>query len=109
MEIESFNKYKFIKFQVDNVVILFSTASGELNFNCHTDEGLMNLEKIKIYYNLQSIGYLNQIHSDLIFDFNGTIEDGDALITNKKNRAIGIFTADCVPVILVDTDRKSVV
>ncbi|MBU3158574.1 peptidoglycan editing factor PgeF [Clostridium frigoris] len=106
MEIETFNKYKFIKFQVDNVVILFSTASGGLDFNCHTDEGLVNVEKIKTHYNLQSIGYLNQIHSDLIFDFDGNIKDGDALITNKKNRAIGVFTADCVPVILVDTNKN---
>ena len=60
MEIETFDNYKFLKFKVDNVVILFSTASGGLNFNCHTDEGLANLEKIKTYYNLESIGYLNQ-------------------------------------------------
>ncbi|MBU3100397.1 MULTISPECIES: peptidoglycan editing factor PgeF [Clostridium] len=106
MEIETFDNYKFLKFKIDNVVILFSTASGGLNFNCHTDEGLVNLEKIKTYYNLESVGYLNQIHSDLIFDFDGNIKDGDALITNKKNRAIGVFTADCVPVILVDTSRK---
>ena len=105
MEIETFNKYKFIKFKCENVVILFSTASGELNFNCHTKEGLINLEKIKTYYNLKSIGYLNQIHSDIIFDFDGTIKDGDALITNKKNKAIGVFTADCVPVILVDINK----
>ena len=106
MQIETFNKYKFIKFEIDNVVILFSTASGELNFNYRTEEGLINLEKIKTYYNLQSVGYLNQIHSDLIFDFDGHIKDGDALITNKKNRAIGVFTADCVPVILVDTSKS---
>ena len=34
--------------------------------------------------------------------------DGDALITDRTKIAIGVFTADCVPVILVDT-RKGVI
>ena len=105
MEIETINNYEFIKFKYENVVILFSTAKDELNFNKNTEEGLINLEKIKTYYDLQSIGYLNQIHSDLIFDFDGNIKDGDALITDKTKTAIGVFTADCVPVILVDTSK----
>lgn len=105
MEIESINNYKFMKFNYDNAVILFSTSKGELNFNKNTEEGLINLEKIKLHYNLQDVGYLNQIHSDLIFNFDGHIKDGDALVTNKKKIAIGVFTADCVPVILVDTTK----
>lgn len=103
MEIETINNYEFIKFEYDNAVILFSTAKGGLNFNQKTEKGLLNLEKIKKYYDLQDIGYLNQIHSDLILDFDGYIRDGDALITDKVKTAIGVFTADCVPVILVDT------
>jgi len=105
MEIETINNYKFMKFNYDNAVILFSTSKGELNFNKNTEEGLINLEKIKLHYNLQDVGYLNQIHSDLIFNFDGHIKDGDALVTNKKKIAIGVFTADCVPVILVDTTK----
>ena len=50
MEVEIVKNYKFIKFTYDNAVILFSTASGELNFNYHTEEGLINLEKLKSYY-----------------------------------------------------------
>lgn len=105
MEIETFNKHELIKFKYDNAVILFSTSKGELNFNYHTEEGLINLEKIKKHYDLQAIGYLNQIHSELIFTFDGHIKDGDALITNRKKVAIGVFTADCVPVILVDSSK----
>ncbi len=108
MEIENIDNYEFIKFQYDNAVILFSTAKDELNFNKNTEEGLKNLERIKKHYDLQAIGYLNQIHSDLIWSFDGNIKDGDALITNRTKTAIGVFTADCVPVILVDT-RKGVI
>lgn len=105
METETINNYEFIKFKHDNAVILFSTAKNEQNFNKNTEEGILNLEKIRIHYNLETIGYLNQIHSDLFWNFNGDIKDGDAIITDKVKTAVGVFTADCVPVILVDTSK----
>ena len=108
MEIETINDYEFIKFQQDNAVILFSTAKNRLNFNKNTGQGLINLEKIKEYYNLQSIGYLNQIHSDRILTFDGKVKDGDALITDRSKMAVGVFTADCVPVILVDIKKGAI-
>ncbi|MFT5875910.1 MAG: YfiH family protein [Clostridium sp.] len=108
MEIEAINNYEFIKFEYGNAVVLFSTAKNELNFNKNTEEGLLNIEKIRTHYHLQNIGYLNQIHSDLIFDYDGITKDGDALITHKTRTAIGVFTADCVPVILVDTKKGAI-
>jgi YfiH family protein len=103
MDIKNFDKFEFIKFQYDNAVILFSTARHGLSFNKNTDEGLINLKNIKEHYHLEEVCYLNQIHSNLIFDSQVGIQDGDALITDAANTAIGVFTADCVPVILVDT------
>ncbi|MBU3181628.1 peptidoglycan editing factor PgeF [Clostridium psychrophilum] len=103
MDIDVANNYELIKFQDDNAVIVFSTAKNGLNYNKNEKIGLLNLEKIKKNYKLQGIGYLNQIHSDIILNFDGNIRDGDALITDKRKLAIGVFTADCVPVILVDT------
>jgi YfiH family protein len=105
VEVETFNNFEFIKFQYNNAVILFSTAKEGLNFNKNTEEGLQNLENIKKHYDLQTIGYLNQIHSDSILNFDGNVKDGDALITDRVKTAIGVFTADCVPVILVDTSK----
>ena len=102
MQIETIDNYEFIKFECDNAVILFSTAKGGLDFNQRTEKGLLNLEKIKEHYDLKDMGYLNQIHSDIILRFDGNIKDGDALLTDRKRTAIGVFTADCVPVILVD-------
>ena len=102
MEIENIKDYEFIKFQYKNAVIMFSTAKNKINFNKNTEEGKLNLQKIMELYDLNHIGYLNQIHSDLVFNFDGNIKDGDALITDQTRTAIGVFTADCVPVILVD-------
>lgn len=105
MKIEAFNNYEFIKLQDDKAVILFSTAKHGMSFNKNTEEGLQNLENIKGHFDIEQIGYLNQIHSDLIFNFDGDIKDGDAIITDKPKTAVGVFTADCVPVILVDTTK----
>jgi purine-nucleoside/S-methyl-5'-thioadenosine phosphorylase / adenosine deaminase len=54
---------------------------------------------------------LRQIHSDLIHcvtQFPEQILAGDGLITQTPNVIIGIQTADCIPIILVDTKRKAV-
>ena len=55
---------------------------------------------------------LNQIHSNkLHFITNKNLYkkkkmDGDALITNVKNIAIGVLTADCVPILIFDKNKS---
>lgn len=53
-----------------------------------------------------------QIHSDIVnlIDENniGQKIDGDALITNVKNVPLLIFTADCVPIAIIDTKNKAI-
>ena len=55
---------------------------------------------------------LNQIHSNKFyfisknFKFNKKKLKGDALITNVKNIAIGVLTADCVPILIYDKNLK---
>lgn len=57
------------------------------------------------------ITYLKQVHSDKLFVVNKDNymkvrgQFGDALITRDGGIAIGVFTADCVPIILVDADK----
>jgi hypothetical protein len=54
---------------------------------------------------------LRQIHSDLIHQVSEIPEKqlvGDGLITNTPQLLLGIQTADCLPVILVDAKRKAV-
>jgi YfiH family protein len=52
---------------------------------------------------------LKQIHSDLIHWVDSVPDEqmvGDGLITATRNFLVGIQTADCLPVIIVDTKRK---
>ena len=71
-------------------------------------------KSIKKDFNVRTVSYLKQIHSDKILIINEeTIDkinesEGDAIITNLKNIAIGVFTADCVPVILVDENTSTI-
>jgi YfiH family protein len=54
---------------------------------------------------------LRQIHSDLIHRVQRVPKDylvGDGLVTDVPGHLIGIQTADCLPVILVDTKRRAV-
>jgi len=54
---------------------------------------------------------LRQIHSDLIHHVDVQPHEnlvGDGLVTNAPGILLGIQTADCLPVILVDTKRKAV-
>lgn len=96
------NNYEFLKASMDNAEFVFSMASGDLNFNKSLSQGIKNINKVKEWFDLREIGFLNQIHSDLIYNYDGEIHDGDALITDKKNIALGVFTADCVPILLYD-------
>lgn len=96
------NKYEFIEYEDGNAKFLFSTARGGLNFNKSIEEGIINLNNIKKWFNVEEVGYLNQIHSNEVFIYDNNVKSGDALITDKKNTAIGVFTADCVPILLYD-------
>lgn len=61
-----------------------------------------------------------QTHSDHVLNLNGDflklssmeqlqqLEGVDALVTNKRQIGIGIFTADCVPVFLYDTVQQAI-
>jgi len=96
------DNYKLFKASINKAEFIFSTASGNLNFNKNLSQGMENLFKVKEWFNLREIGFLNQTHSDTIYNYDGEVHDGDALITDKKNIALSVFTADCVPILLYD-------
>ncbi len=66
----------------------------------------------KDVFTLKNLSKNKQIHSNIVNKVDreniGQIIDGDAIITNEKNIPLLILTADCVPVILVDTVNKAV-
>jgi YfiH family protein len=55
--------------------------------------------------------FLRQIHSDILHVVDGVHEEllsGDALLTDKHDLLLVIKTADCLPVLIVDSDQKVV-
>jgi len=66
--------------------------------------------KSKDKSSLRSLVTLRQIHSDLIWpiDSPGEPHAGDGLITNTPGLLLGIQTADCLPIILVDPKHHAV-
>ncbi len=100
----------FLVYDLGKISVVFSTAEKDRSFNRHKDFGVENLNSILADFNLEQIEYLNQIHSDNVYIYNGSEDiknkEGDALITKEKNTAIGVFTADCVPIIIVDVKNN---
>ena len=104
----TFEGNKFIVYEDKDVKFVFSTAENGLNFNKSLPEGIENLGRLKKWFDLKEVGYCNQVHSDIIRIFEENNKDGDALITDSVNTAVGVFTADCVPVLLFDKENKIV-
>lgn len=53
---------------------------------------------------------LKQIHSDIVCDFNSVPKEtrsGDAAMSTTPNLLLGIQTADCVPILLVDPKKRA--
>ena len=81
-----------------------------------TNMDAKNLDDInrvfKDVFTLKNLSKNKQIHSNIVNKVDskniGQIIDGDAIITNEKNVPLLILTADCVPVVLVDTENKAV-
>ena len=81
-----------------------------------TNVDAKNLDDInnvfKDVFTLKNLSKNKQIHSNIVNkvdkDNIGQIIDRDAIITNEKNVPLLILTADCVPVVLVDTINKAV-
>lgn len=100
------NKMEFIKQEDENVNIVFSTAKNNINYKKELKEGIENIESLKDIFKLNDIYYVDQTHSSMVVNGNekqpkGNIE-GDAIVFHGKNIGIGVFTADCVPIILYD-------
>ncbi|MBF0447714.1 MAG: peptidoglycan editing factor PgeF [Magnetococcales bacterium] len=60
---------------------------------------------------VESLVFINQVHGNRTItapiDEPGLI-DGDALVTRQKHLALGIMTADCVPILMADVDGEVV-
>ena len=82
-----------------------------LNCGVGSDDNKKNIKKNikkvcnKIKCNKNNLVLLNQIHSNKVYSLNKISKKklkGDALITCKRNLALGILTADCAPIFIFD-------
>jgi YfiH family protein len=102
------SKFQYIEILDGSINMNFSTAKNGLDFNMNTENGLNNLKSIENWFNLEKVGYLKQTHSDNIILYDGSLHHGDAIITDKPNVAVGVFTADCVPILIYSKKNKVV-
>ncbi len=101
----------FLTIKNEKFEIVFTNAEKGRSFNRNTEDGIKELNSLKEEFNANEIIYLKQIHSDKVLKYvkggkGIKDEEGDAIITNEKNAIIGVFTADCVPVILIDEEKE---
>jgi YfiH family protein len=107
--IERFKDY--LVYDSPKYKVVFSTAEDGKNFNRHTEDGQKTLEGLKDEFNVDDVLYLRQVHSDRVVIDNNIDRDklleteADSIITTKRNVATGVFTADCVPIILIDQKK----
>lgn len=106
MEIIYNEGFQYIRYKEGKANIIFFTAHNNADFNMMSQGFKENINKVKRIFNLEEIGYSKQIHSSIINIHDGNVRCGDAIITDKKENGIGIFTADCVPVLLYDSKKE---
>lgn len=90
-------------------------------FTTRTCRSVGDILKNQFGLNLDKVFTVKQVHSDKIFVVKGhglltprplslapNQIEADAIITNIKNLPIGVFTADCIPIILADIRGRGV-
>lgn len=106
MDLINEKQYQYVKVLNDKARIIFFTAENNTDFHILSKNFMKNIDEIKSLFNLKDIGFSKQIHSNIVNIYDGTVREGDALITSDRNVAIGVFTADCVPVLIYDKVKQ---
>jgi len=73
----------------------------------------LNIVKNKISKNSKNIFLVHQVHSNKFVFLNNNLKKSkrvkaDAIITNLEKLPIAVLTADCVPVLLYDDEKKMI-
>lgn len=94
---------RFLTYKDDDIDIVISTIDN--NFNINGNNFQSNMEFLKKALAVDEIGYSRQIHSTIVNFWDGEIKEGDALVCENRNTAIGVFTADCVPILIYSKNK----
>ncbi len=123
------NSKSFLYFNkiINNHLIVMTTRTGgystgafdSFNMGINTGDDLSIIEKnfqlLKDTHNITNLVTLNQVHSNTVHKVNSNnIDkinqiDGDGLFTTDDNIALGIFTADCYPLVFIGEKAISVI
>ena len=101
----------FLYKKIGNVNLVTTTANSDFGFNpkLKTYEGYVDFVKNK--FGFEKLFTVSQVHGNVVRKCDSNFLSGvvgDGLITNQKNFALGVFTADCVPIFLFDRSNEVV-
>lgn len=92
-------------------------GKGALNLGITEHDTRDNVERNRVLY-AEALGakgwplvQLKQVHSGIVHRITAPVHEmlnGDGLITNVPEILLGIKTADCIPVLVVDTKKRAV-
>lgn len=102
------NKY-FLYKQINNIHMVTTTANSEFGIHPRLPKYSEYMSFIKETFGLDHIFTLSQTHSSIVNDCTlGFVNrtEGDGLVTADINVAIGVFTADCVPIFMFDKNKQ---
>lgn len=104
---EDYIKIDRINKEIDFVNLVMTTT----NIDAKNEDDLFKTFK-EDEFKLTSLTRNSQIHSSIVNKIDieniGQRIDGDALITNVKEVPLLILTADCVPVVIIDSKNKAI-
>lgn len=85
---------------------IFSSLNVGLNSGDDREKVLKNREIVREKIGAEKLITISQVHSNIAVyvDVEGKFE-GDALVTDKPNIALGILTADCTPILFEDAEK----
>jgi YfiH family protein len=103
--------FEYISHKFFNKQFTGSTHRYTINSKSNIDEVLKNRKVIEEDLNVKSLKIVKQIHSNIVCTVENPMQDtneieADALVSNISNIALGVNTADCVPVLFADNINK---
>ncbi len=97
---------KNIKYKIFDNSYKYSTHYYKSDATILENEVQNNISAVSSDLNVEALLLMNQIHSTKIILDDGRNDyrniDADGIISTRKNIAIGILTADCVPVLITN-------
>jgi len=93
-----------------------NTNFADFNLGIHVSDDLAKVEKnrqslLKLLPKHTPIQWLNQVHGNkvhLLTKYSSKAIEADAIVTKRKNIALAIMTADCLPIFISDENGSEI-